>query len=698
MAMGASTLLPQQQPKREERQQQHHHHQQQQNQQQAQQHQQQQQQQQQAQQAQHQMLQLPEQADDMLVEASKAAVASTMTPTRKPSRRASTFSYPQVVAASDPAPGSAGRSTSLTLDVAVSFDSAPNRTSSMSMSEISIGTPNSSIRKSNPPRRPSTFSYPQVVAAPSPEADDSSASLSIFPSEMEGAVRAETPRSRTSSSSSMSSNSSHSMSNKKPPRRLLTFNYPQVVAAPSSEADGACALSSLFPPEMDVAALMEATPGRTSSSGSIGSTSSHSQSNSKPPRRPSTFSYPQTFAAAAAAAATRPSLVVRVLSGGDSPSSAFPAATTRATTVVPPSSSRLEFTLPSVTIEPRPSTVMPPPKEGDDPNQTPSQQSSNVNASSLPCPKPTRRTVRFPSRRTAMEEMRNISRLSNYTINDITAVWGDKEERRERRQALYHDVQELCLGRQSSDKNVNFTTLGIADEVGPAKAERRGRRQAALKAVLGGQLAQRLSSLDSATVSPLSFDELEPQEAPPVSTSSPTSSDVAPPTRGRSFSTEMANAYRSVAQEAERKARQAAVELHRNVKTLLKMTSNSSLSASVDSGDDNNRVLRDDIVDIIVEEGSQEIRFFQEEMEDYNNRKSNPRRTSHGLQPDDDLLQGLSFEDDEEEEGNHCNYNDDFDEDDFKNSDDDEDRHPKDESQDETVAVDLWQGFRVTTL
>lgn len=295
-----------------------------------------------------------------------------------------------------------------------------------------------------------------------------------------------------------------------------------------------------------------------------------------------------------------------------------------------------------------------------------------------------------------MEDMRKISRLSNYTINDITAVWGDKEEHRERRQALYHDVQELSLGRQSSDKNVNFTTLGIADQVGPEKVERRRRRQAALKAVLGGQLAKRLSSLDSATTAPVSFDELEPLEA---STSSPTTPATAPVNRGRSFSSEMAKAYHSVSQEAERKARQAAVELHRNVKTLLKMTSNSSLSASVDSGDDNHHILRDDIDDIIIEEGSQDIRFFQEEMEDYKNRSSSRRRSFHGLQPDDDLLQGLSFEDDRDEEGIRSNYNDDFDEEDFMNNEnDDEDRHAKDDSQDETEPVDLWQGFRVIAL
>ena len=106
-----------------------------------------------------------------------------------------------------------------------------------------------------------------------------------------------------------------------------------------------------------------------------------------------------------------------------------------------------------------------------------------------------------------MEDMRKISRLSNYTINDITAVWGDQEEgdqeegdqeeRRERRQALYHDVQELCLGRSSDPTR----TLTLLRWVLPIKSDR---KRPSVVVVLGGQTTVEFGH--NSTTAPLSFD------------------------------------------------------------------------------------------------------------------------------------------------------------------------------------------------
>ena len=102
-------------------------------------------------------------------------------------------------------------------------------------------------------------------------------------------------------------------------------------------------------------------------------------------------------------------------------------------------------------------------------------------------PKP-KKGVGFRSR-DSIEQVRRISRFSNYSIDEAEAYWGDGSEHKLRKQELRETVQEWQRGRRMSD-NLTFTTKGIADKVGPGKILKKENRAVSRQAVLDEQELQ----------------------------------------------------------------------------------------------------------------------------------------------------------------------------------------------------------------
>jgi hypothetical protein len=93
-----------------------------------------------------------------------------------------------------------------------------------------------------------------------------------------------------------------------------------------------------------------------------------------------------------------------------------------------------------------------------------------------------------------MEQVRRISRYSNYTIEEVESVWGDGDEHRLRKQELKTAVIEWQQGRRASD-NFTFTTRGIADKVGPGRMIKKENRARSRQAVMDEQELQDLEGL-----------------------------------------------------------------------------------------------------------------------------------------------------------------------------------------------------------
>jgi hypothetical protein len=101
--------------------------------------------------------------------------------------------------------------------------------------------------------------------------------------------------------------------------------------------------------------------------------------------------------------------------------------------------------------------------------------------------------VQFPSIR-SMEQVRRISRYSNYAIDEIESVWGDGDEHKLRKQELRTAVSEWQQGRRMSD-NLSFTTIGIADKVGPGRKVKKENRIVSRQAVMDEQELQELEGM-----------------------------------------------------------------------------------------------------------------------------------------------------------------------------------------------------------
>ncbi len=96
--------------------------------------------------------------------------------------------------------------------------------------------------------------------------------------------------------------------------------------------------------------------------------------------------------------------------------------------------------------------------------------------------------VRFRSRE-SIEEIRRISRISNYNLEEVINYWGDSEEHKLRKQELKMAAEEMQNCRRMSD-NMEYTTLGISDKVGEGRAMKRANRIQARNAVLDEQELQ----------------------------------------------------------------------------------------------------------------------------------------------------------------------------------------------------------------
>ncbi|KAG7363375.1 hypothetical protein IV203_026752 [Nitzschia inconspicua] len=93
--------------------------------------------------------------------------------------------------------------------------------------------------------------------------------------------------------------------------------------------------------------------------------------------------------------------------------------------------------------------------------------------------------VQFRSRN-SIEEVRRISRISNYDIEEIISYWGDSDEHILRKEELKKAAHDMQYCRRMSD-NSTFTSLGIADKVGERRVIKKQNREIATRAVLDEQ-------------------------------------------------------------------------------------------------------------------------------------------------------------------------------------------------------------------
>ena len=104
--------------------------------------------------------------------------------------------------------------------------------------------------------------------------------------------------------------------------------------------------------------------------------------------------------------------------------------------------------------------------------------------------------------RCALEEIRRISRLSSYQLDEIVAVWGDEEEQINRQQELKRDVTKYIQsgsgsGRRRLSDNYTFTSVGLCDHVGIRKEEKIIAREQVWDAVLNEQDNQRVAQVNT---------------------------------------------------------------------------------------------------------------------------------------------------------------------------------------------------------
>jgi hypothetical protein len=92
--------------------------------------------------------------------------------------------------------------------------------------------------------------------------------------------------------------------------------------------------------------------------------------------------------------------------------------------------------------------------------------------------------VQFRSR-DSIEEVRRISRISNYNLEEVIAYWGDSDDHVLRKKELKKAAQEFHFQRRQSDNN--FTSLGIADKVGEGRQLKKKNRNTSRNAVLDEQ-------------------------------------------------------------------------------------------------------------------------------------------------------------------------------------------------------------------
>jgi hypothetical protein len=98
--------------------------------------------------------------------------------------------------------------------------------------------------------------------------------------------------------------------------------------------------------------------------------------------------------------------------------------------------------------------------------------------------------VKFHSRG-SIEEVRRISKVTNYSEEELIAYWGESDEFKLRKQDLRIAVQDWQQGRRVSD-NLEFTTIGLLDKIGEGRKQKKKNRQVSRQAVLDEQELQDL--------------------------------------------------------------------------------------------------------------------------------------------------------------------------------------------------------------
>ena len=95
--------------------------------------------------------------------------------------------------------------------------------------------------------------------------------------------------------------------------------------------------------------------------------------------------------------------------------------------------------------------------------------------------------VRFRSQ-SSIEQVRRISRISNYDMEEIIDYWGDSDEHMLRKSELKKAVKEMHYNRRESDND--FTTLGLDDKAGHGRAVRKVNKTVSRTAVMDEQELQ----------------------------------------------------------------------------------------------------------------------------------------------------------------------------------------------------------------
>ena len=104
--------------------------------------------------------------------------------------------------------------------------------------------------------------------------------------------------------------------------------------------------------------------------------------------------------------------------------------------------------------------------------------------------------VRFPSKEDVLNERFDISRLSTYELDEIIAVWGDADEKANRKQNMKEDMKILQKAQRRMSDN-GFTAIGLLDKIGERRNEKRNNRERGKDTVLSTQETQRrLKELD----------------------------------------------------------------------------------------------------------------------------------------------------------------------------------------------------------
>jgi hypothetical protein len=98
---------------------------------------------------------------------------------------------------------------------------------------------------------------------------------------------------------------------------------------------------------------------------------------------------------------------------------------------------------------------------------------------------PTKKGIQWHSR-DSIEVIKKISRVSEYSLDEIIAVWGDDDEAILHKQELRAAAKDVQHGRRVSD-NMTFSTTGLKFLVGAAREEKQEAKYKAWDAVMDEQ-------------------------------------------------------------------------------------------------------------------------------------------------------------------------------------------------------------------